>query len=97
MVTLSSTEAEYIAMCAGAQECIGLSIVLKDLGLEVEQILLMGRHPHLAESKAVAQRSRHINIKYFGYAGRWSKMPFVLSIAQLAKWSLITLRSHLGQ
>ncbi|KAG2778389.1 hypothetical protein PC129_g18183 [Phytophthora cactorum] len=41
MVTRSSTEAEYIAMCAGAKACIGLNMIMKDLGLEVEQIHLM--------------------------------------------------------
>ncbi|KAG3086706.1 hypothetical protein PI124_g18177 [Phytophthora idaei] len=67
MVTRSSTEAEYIAMCAGAKACIGLNMIMKDLGLEVEQIHLMEDNQgsqHLTESKAVTQRSRHIYTKY---------------------------------
>ncbi|OWZ09396.1 polyprotein [Phytophthora megakarya] len=67
MVTLSSTEAEYIAMGSGVQECIGISLVLKDLGLEVDHITVFEDNQgaqHLAESKAVTQRSRHIDTKY---------------------------------
>ncbi|OWZ19073.1 Retroelement pol Polyprotein [Phytophthora megakarya] len=58
---------EYIAMSTGVQECIGLNMILKDLGLEVEEILVMEDNQgaqHLAESKAVMQRSRHINTKH---------------------------------
>ncbi|OWZ09586.1 Gag-pol Polyprotein [Phytophthora megakarya] len=82
MVTLSSTEAEYIAMGSGVQECIGINLVLKDLdmeeciginlvlkdlGMEVDQITVFEDNQggqHLAESKAVTQRSRHIDTKY---------------------------------
>ncbi|KAF4132787.1 hypothetical protein GN958_ATG18085 [Phytophthora infestans] len=67
MVTLSSTEAEYIAMGTGVQECIGLNMVLKDLRMEAAEILVFEDNQgaqHLAESKAVTQRSRHINTKY---------------------------------
>ncbi|KAF4132186.1 hypothetical protein GN958_ATG18624 [Phytophthora infestans] len=67
MVTLSSTEAEYIAMGTGVQECIGLNMVLKDLRMEAGEILVFEDNQgaqHLAESKAVTQQSRHINTKY---------------------------------
>ncbi|GMF63074.1 unnamed protein product [Phytophthora fragariaefolia] len=67
MVTLSSTEEEYIAMGSGVQECIGINRVLKDLGMEVDQITVFEDNQgaqHLAKSKAVTQRSRHIDTKY---------------------------------
>ncbi|OWY90386.1 Yokozuna, partial [Phytophthora megakarya] len=50
-----------------SMERIGLNMVLKDLSLEVKEILVMEDNQgaqHLAESKAVTQRSRHINTKY---------------------------------
>ncbi|KAF4037147.1 putative retrovirus-related Pol polyprotein from transposon TNT 1-94 [Phytophthora infestans] len=67
MVTLSSTESEYIAMSSGVQECIGLNSVLDDLGFAAEAILVMEDNQgaqHLAESKSVTQRFRHISTKY---------------------------------
>ncbi|OWZ11962.1 Copia-type Reverse transcriptase [Phytophthora megakarya] len=54
-------------MSTGVQECIGLNMILKDLGLEVKGILVMEDNQgaqHLAESKAMTQCSRHINTKY---------------------------------
>ncbi|KAI9908341.1 hypothetical protein PsorP6_002827 [Peronosclerospora sorghi] len=66
-VTLSSTEAEYIAMATGLQECIGIMMVLKDLGIVTKNIVVMEDNQgaqHLAESKGVTQRSRHIDTKY---------------------------------
>ncbi|KAI9912113.1 hypothetical protein PsorP6_008981 [Peronosclerospora sorghi] len=66
-VTLSSTEAEYIAMATGLKECIGIMLVLKDLGVVTKNIVVMednqGAHL-LAQSKGVTQRSRHIDTKY---------------------------------
>ncbi|GMF43856.1 unnamed protein product [Phytophthora fragariaefolia] len=67
MVTLSSTEAEYIAMTTGVQECIGLMMVLKDIGVVIDEIVVMEDNQgaqHLVESKGVTQRSRHIDTKY---------------------------------
>ncbi|KAI9915099.1 hypothetical protein PsorP6_006935 [Peronosclerospora sorghi] len=66
-LTLSSTEAEYIAMATGLQECIGIMLVLKDLGIVIESTVVMEDNQgaqHLAESKGVTQRSRHIDTKY---------------------------------
>ncbi|KAE8883769.1 hypothetical protein PF003_g32038 [Phytophthora fragariae] len=67
MVTLSSAESEYIAMAAAVQECIGLMMVLKDIGMPVGPIVVMEGNQgaqQLAESKGVTQRSRHIDTKY---------------------------------
>ncbi|KAI9918954.1 hypothetical protein PsorP6_011913 [Peronosclerospora sorghi] len=66
-VTLSSTEDEYITMATGLQECIGIMLVLKDLGIVTKNIVVMEDNQgarHLAESKGVTQRSRHIDTKY---------------------------------
>ena len=66
MVTLSSTESEYIALCSGVQGCIGLKMVLQDIGIIMDKILVMEDNQgaqHLAQSKAVTQRLRHIEIK----------------------------------
>ncbi|KAI9918764.1 hypothetical protein PsorP6_012192 [Peronosclerospora sorghi] len=66
-VTLSSTEAEYIAMATGLHECIGIMLVLKELGIVTKNIVVMEDNQgaqHLAESKGVTQRSRHIDTKY---------------------------------
>ncbi|KAI9923107.1 hypothetical protein PsorP6_002298 [Peronosclerospora sorghi] len=65
-VTLSSTEAEYIAMATGLHECIGIMLVLKDRGIVTKNIVVMEDKQgaqHLEESKGVTQRSRHINTK----------------------------------
>ncbi|KAI9921725.1 hypothetical protein PsorP6_000281 [Peronosclerospora sorghi] len=66
-VNLSSTEAEYIAMATGLQGCIGIMLVLKDLDIVTKNIVVMEDNQgaqHLAESKGVTQRSRHIDTKY---------------------------------
>jgi hypothetical protein len=67
MVTLSSTESAYIAMTTEVQECIGLMMVLKDIGVVVDEIVVLEGNQgaqHLAESKGLTQRSRHIDTKY---------------------------------
>ncbi|OWZ10285.1 reverse transcriptase [Phytophthora megakarya] len=54
-------------MGSGVQESIGINLVLKDLGMEVDHITVFEDNQvaqHLAESKAVTQRSRHIDTKY---------------------------------
>ncbi|OWZ04549.1 RxLR effector protein [Phytophthora megakarya] len=65
MVTLSSSEAEYIAIGSGVQECIGINLVLKDWGMEVDQITVFEDNQgaqHLAESKAkVKEGDVHIS------------------------------------
>ncbi|KAI9909604.1 hypothetical protein PsorP6_015147 [Peronosclerospora sorghi] len=53
-VTLSSNEAEYIAMATGLQECIKIMLVLKELGIATKNIVVIGDNQgaqHLAESK----------------------------------------------
>ena len=67
MVALSSTESEYFPIYIGVQECIGLKMVLQDIGIIVDKILVKEDNQgaqHLAQSKAVTQRSRHIDTKY---------------------------------
>jgi hypothetical protein len=66
-VALSSTEAEYMAGCAAAQEAIYLKSLLKDLGYSDKPIniyqdnqgaIAMGRN------NMTTKRSKHIDIKY---------------------------------
>ncbi|KAF4033326.1 putative DNA-directed DNA polymerase [Phytophthora infestans] len=67
MVTLSSTESEYVAMAREVQEYIGLMMVLKDLGIKIGEIVALVDNQgaqYLAEGKGVTQRSRHIDTKY---------------------------------
>lgn len=67
LVTLSSTEAEYVAMTQGVQECIALKLVLKDIGIPVPKLLVKEDNQgaqHIAENKGTTQRSRHIDTKY---------------------------------
>lgn len=67
MVPLSFTEAEYVAMASGVQECFGLMMVLKDIGVKVDEIVVMEDNQgaqHLTESKGVTQRPSHIDTKY---------------------------------
>ena len=68
-VALSSAEAEYMALCAGAQEAIHLRTMLRDLGYEQEQptviyednqaCIAMGNNPTINH-----KRSKHIDIRY---------------------------------
>ena len=67
MVTLSSTTYEHIDLYSGFQECIGLTMVLQDIGINVDKILVMEDNQgaqHLAQIKVMTQRSRHIDTKY---------------------------------
>ncbi|KAF4034189.1 putative reverse transcriptase Ty1/copia-type domain-containing protein [Phytophthora infestans] len=54
-------------MATGVQECIGLMMVLKDVGITIGKIVPREDNQgaqHLAEGKGVTQRSRHIGTKY---------------------------------
>ena len=67
MVTLSSTMYENIDLYSGFQECIRLTMVLQDIGINVDKISVMEDNQgaqHLAQSKVMTQRSRHIDTKY---------------------------------
>ncbi|GMF20631.1 unnamed protein product [Phytophthora fragariaefolia] len=73
MVTLSTTESDYIAMATEVQECIGLKVVLMDIGVSVEEIAVMEDKQgaqHFAENKGVTQRTRHIDTKYHWSRGK---------------------------
>ncbi|OWY93129.1 hypothetical protein PHMEG_00037590 [Phytophthora megakarya] len=64
-------------------------MVLKNLSLEVEEILMMEDNQvaqHLAESKALTQRSRHINTKY-----HWLREKVTLHESSLSNFAMISV------
>ncbi|KAH9119154.1 hypothetical protein LEN26_011775 [Aphanomyces euteiches] len=68
IVTLSTTEAEYVAMVYAAQECIGLKNIMCELGFDEKIILYEDNRGAicLAESEGITQRSKHIDLRYHG-------------------------------
>ncbi len=67
-VALSSTEAEYIAVCSAVQEAVYLRTLLKDFGYEQKEptIIHQDNQGSIAISKnaVVSRRTKHIDIKY---------------------------------
>ena len=67
-VAISSTEAEYMAGCATAQEAIYLRMLLKDLGREQKEptLIYQDNQGAIAIGKAITsnRRAKHMNIKY---------------------------------
>ncbi|KAK6586176.1 hypothetical protein PZA11_001233 [Diplocarpon coronariae] len=70
IVALSSTEAEYVAMCKFAQEASWIRQVLKEMGYagddatKVEMICDNQGALHLTENPEYHQRTKHIDIKF---------------------------------
>lgn len=67
IIALSSTEAEYIALCAAATESIWLSRFLEELGKNVEPVQLNVDNQsaiHLANNPSFHKRSKHIAVRY---------------------------------
>ncbi|GMF43790.1 unnamed protein product [Phytophthora fragariaefolia] len=67
LVTLSSTESEYVTLTHGTKECIGLKQLFVEHGMDVGKITVHEDNQaaqHLAEGKGVRQRSRHIDVLY---------------------------------
>lgn len=67
LVSLSTTEAEYIASTVAACEALWLKGVLIDLGLDVGKVCLFEDNQstiHLARNKENGKRTKHIDIKY---------------------------------
>jgi hypothetical protein len=66
-VALSSTEAEYMALCSATQEAIYLKALLKDLKHEQNMIKIHQDNQGsmmMARNAVVSRRSKHIDIKY---------------------------------
>ena len=69
VVALSSTEAEYIALCLGSKEIVWLRNILKELKLinEDKPILIYEDNQAtimMAKSGSSTKRTKHIDIKY---------------------------------
>ena len=67
-VALSSTEAEYLALCAAAQEAIHLRQLLSDLGFKQERPTVIFDDNQgcvaLAKSTRESKRTKHIDVRY---------------------------------
>jgi hypothetical protein len=66
-VALSSTEAEYMALTDGAQEATWLGRLLKELGEEVEPVLIRVDNQSaiaLAHNPVLHGRTKHINVQW---------------------------------
>jgi hypothetical protein len=91
-VALSTSEAEYMAACAAAQEAIYQRQLLKDLGFDQDEATVIYEDNTgaigLSENPALHSRSKHIDIKYHFVRERVSngeiKLVHVASEEQLA-------------
>ena len=66
-VAISTAEAEYMALCAAAQEAMFLRNILNDMGFpQPPTVIYEDNQPaiHIAENRVTSQRSKHIDIKY---------------------------------
>lgn len=67
-VSLSTTEAEYIAACEASKEAIWLRDLLQELKLAENKVTLLNQDNQsaifLEKNHSVKQRSKHIDIKY---------------------------------
>jgi hypothetical protein len=67
-VALSSTEAEYMSLCAAAQEAIYLRQLLADLGYEQREPTVIYDDNQgcvaLAQSDRINKRTKHIDVRY---------------------------------
>ena len=91
-VALSSSEAEYMAMCAAVQEAIHLRQLLKDLGHVQDQPTRILEDNQgciaLSENPVFHKRTKHIDIKYHFVRERVAsneiKIEYVATEDQLA-------------
>ena len=67
-VALSSTEAEYVAMCEAATEIVWLRQLLSDMGLRQEEPTVVYEDNlaaiKIAHGAGTHQRTKHINVRY---------------------------------
>ena len=68
IVALSSTEAEYVALCSATQETVWLRNLLQDIGLSQKEPTCVAEHNQgamcLAKNPKDHNRTKHIDIKY---------------------------------
>lgn len=70
IVTLSTTEAEYVAMTEASKEMIWLQGLLTELGFKLEKNLLHSGSQsatHLAKNSPFHSRTKHIGLHYKYY------------------------------
>jgi hypothetical protein len=63
MVTLSSTEAEYIALTEAAKKAIWISRILKDLNQVVAESTVFYENNHSCIHQRLSQRTKHTDTK----------------------------------
>ncbi len=66
-VALSTSESEYMALCASVQEAMFLRGILEDMSIKQETtVIFEDNQPciRIAENRITSQRSKHINVKY---------------------------------
>ena len=61
---LSSTEAEYIALCTAAKEAVYLRRLLKEVGYSSEDPILLKGDIQISKNPVFHKRAKHIEIKY---------------------------------
>ena len=67
IVTISTTEAEYVAATEACKELVWLKSLMKELGIEQDNCQLFSDSQsaiHLAKNSAFHSRTKHIDIKY---------------------------------
>jgi hypothetical protein len=67
VVTTSTQEAEYIALCHETQDLISLKMILEELGVPQEEMIIYEDNKAtiaLSEAPRRTKRSSHINVKY---------------------------------
>jgi hypothetical protein len=67
LVTLSTAEAEYVALCAASKDAVSLARLLAFLGVEQGPITLLEDNTaaiRLAQDPAASKRTKHIDVQY---------------------------------
>ena len=68
MVTLSSTEAEYVALTSCMQELIWIEKILSDFGIEIKEPIVIYEDNQacikMVDQESFSKRTKHIDIRY---------------------------------
>ena len=88
MVTLSSTEAEYIALAACVQELLYLKMLLSELGIQQTEPILVHEDNQscikIVNNPAAHGRTKHIDVKHFFVQEAQSRKEILLQYIQSA-------------
>ncbi len=66
-VAISSTEAEYIGMSEATKEAIWFQAILKELGIEIKQVVMCGDNlscMSIIRNPTDHHRTKHIDVRY---------------------------------